>query len=275
MHPRTVEDEALVHTCRAPRDVVIVQGDDAATFLHSQLAQDIATLSVGSSINSFVLEPTGHLVAVARIFRHVDTVFTLDVDKGHGEAIVSRLQKFVLRAKVTMRMSDWLVQSYWGGDSSVRLAGRAGCTGAWWGSNDTVDVIGAPTHDMPIAASECVQATSDEWHVRRADNEWPAMDHDIEAGDLPATTGLVRVAASFTKGCYPGQELVERMDSRGALAPVEVRSCDVAAHVVGEHVMLGETSIATITSVGTRRALARVKRGANFGRDIGMESTAT
>jgi folate-binding Fe-S cluster repair protein YgfZ len=27
------------------------------------------------------------------------------------------------------------------------------------------------------------------------------------------------VAVSFTKGCYPGQELVERMDSRGSTAP--------------------------------------------------------
>ena len=31
------------------RDVVIVQGDDAGTFLHSQLAQDVASIPVGGS----------------------------------------------------------------------------------------------------------------------------------------------------------------------------------------------------------------------------------
>jgi len=37
------------------RDVVIVEGDDAAAFLHSQLANDIASLAMGSSIHSLLL----------------------------------------------------------------------------------------------------------------------------------------------------------------------------------------------------------------------------
>ena len=53
---------------------------------------------------------------------------------------------------------------------------------------------------------------------------WPRMGSEIVPGEtIPAMTGLIAVAVSVTKGCYPGQELVERMDSRGAEAPRSLR----------------------------------------------------
>lgn len=258
--------------CRAPRDVVIVQGDDAATFLHSQLANDITTLLVGTCVHSFVLEPTGHVVAIARVFRYVDTVFTLDVDAGLGDAVVSRLRKFVLRAKVAMRMSDWSVHTYWDDDIAHRLAGVPGVAKPWWGDNDAFDVISAPDHDLPISLDECVRADENYWHSSRADAHWPFVGRDVEVGDVPATTGVVRVAASFTKGCYPGQELVERMDSRGTAAPVTVRALDKVDHGdinVGDQIIRGGVAVANVTSVGERWALARVKRGEDIGVDLG------
>jgi folate-binding protein YgfZ len=51
---------------------------------------------------------------------------------------------------------------------------------------------------------------------------------DLDDKAIPAETGLVDAAASFTKGCYTGQELVARMDSRGGAAPRTLR------RVVGE-----------------------------------------
>ena len=57
---------------------------------------------------------------------------------------------------------------------------------------------------------------------------WPRMGPEIVPGEtIPAVTGVVGVAVSFTKGCYPGQELVERMDTRGAEAPRSLRIVDV------------------------------------------------
>ena len=54
----------------------------------------------------------------------------------------------------------------------------------------------------------------------RIDAVWPAMGSEIAPGEtIPAETGITEVAVSFTKGCYPGQELVERMDSRAARRP--------------------------------------------------------
>ncbi|MGZ4673555.1 MAG: CAF17-like 4Fe-4S cluster assembly/insertion protein YgfZ [Ilumatobacteraceae bacterium] len=92
---------------------------------------------------------------------------------------------------------------------------------------------------------------------------WPKMGAEIVPGEtIPAETGLADVAISFTKGCYPGQELVERMDSRGSTAPRRLavlprRTDDVpGADVVHDGVAIG-----TITSVGTTHVLAYIKRG--------------
>ena len=48
------------------------------------------------------------------------------------------------------------------------------------------------------------------------------MGTDVEPGDLAASTGFVAAAVDFEKGCYVGQELVARMDSRGGTAPTRL-----------------------------------------------------
>ena len=236
-----------------------MQGDDAAEFLHSQLAQDLRQLPVGSSVCSLILEPTGHLVAIVRVTRHLDTVFTLDTDIGTGEAIIARLSKFVLRSKVAMRRSDWIVRSYFGHGVAAPLMGVVGTAPRWWGGVDDVDVIGDAA-TLQKVGDEC---SPGEYDKRRADAGWPRIGVDIEVGDLPAATGVLSVAVSFTKGCYPGQELVERMDSRGSSAPTHllvVPSGEVDE--VGSVVIADGIEVGVVTSRGKSRALVRVKRGA-------------
>ena len=56
--------------------------------------------------------------------------------------------------------------------------------------------------------------------AERVETRWPAMGHEIVPGEtIPAETGVTGAAVSFTKGCYTGQELVERMDARQAAPP--------------------------------------------------------
>jgi tRNA-modifying protein YgfZ len=106
----------------------------------------------------------------------------------------------------------------------------------------------------------------------RIEAGWPRMGHEIVPGEtIPAVTGVVGVAVNFTKGCYPGQELVERMDSRGAEAPSSLRilaiGTDVPLGTVVDHPVIDTsgTTIGTITSVGTTHALATIKRGHDLG----------
>jgi hypothetical protein len=102
---------------------------------------------------------------------------------------------------------------------------------------------------------------------------WPAMGSEVVPGEtIPSETGVVDVAVDFGKGCYPGQELVERMDSRGATAPRSLRVLDIGVDVpvgvrAGDDVVdEGGASVGIVTSVGSTAALAYVRRGQQVGR---------
>ena len=100
---------------------------------------------------------------------------------------------------------------------------------------------------------------------------WPKMGAEIEPGStIPATTGVVMLAVNFQKGCYPGQELVERMDSRGADAPRSLRIVDLDEGAgVGASVYDADgNEVGTVTSVSGDGGigLAYVKRGVEVGR---------
>ena len=246
------------------RDVIIVQGDDAQTFLHSQLANDIASLAVGASIHSLLLEPTGHVSALVRVVRHEDTVFTLDLDAGFADEVIVRLQRFVLRAKVTLRRSDWLVRAFRGTDAMREVGVGPGRAIPYWGSEDEIDVVG----DVSLLPTLGEVTEPERIDYSRADARWPKLGVDVLVGDIPGTTGILSVAVSFTKGCYPGQELVERMDSRGTMAPVVVRALPREGLGVGARVMEDDNSVGTVISIGSRIALARIARTSTVGEPL-------
>ena len=95
------------------------------------------------------------------------------------------------------------------------------------------------------------------------------MGAEILSGEtLPAATAVAPLAVDYAKGCYPGQELVERMDSRGADAPKILRLVAVADGAEpGDPIVdaLGE-EVGSLTSVSGSTALGYVKRGSEVGR---------
>ena len=109
-------------------------------------------------------------------------------------------------------------------------------------------------------------ADHDADRVRRG---WPAMGSEITPGEtIPAETGIAADAVNFTKGCYPGQELVERMDSRGASAPRQLRVLAVGdGAVTGDPVVDPDTgdTVGALTTVAGTRALGYVRRGSTVG----------
>ena len=120
-------------------------------------------------------------------------------------------------------------------------------------------------------AEAVAEAPSAEHERRRIGAGWPRMGSEIEPGStIPATTGVVVLTVNFEKGCYPGQELVERMDSRGADAPRSLRVIEVNdCAAVGDSLHGADGSnVGTVTSVADDDgvALAYIKRGVDLGR---------
>src|SRR3954449_11334762 len=199
------------------RDVVVIEGPDAATYLQSQASQDLEGMRPGESRWTFLLQPTGKVDVLARVTMIDDEKFELDTDAGFGPVLEARLNRFKIRVKAT-------------------VAAPVSATG-WTAADD----------DQRIAAL------------------WPKMGVEIVPGEtIPAETGLAAVAVSFTKGCYPGQELVERMDSRGAKPPRLLRVFDVDPGVAAGDPIVDASGVevGTYTSVAAGKALGYVRRGA-------------
>jgi folate-binding protein YgfZ len=204
------------------RDRLVVSGQDARTYLHSQVAQDVEVIGVGETRWTLVLEPTGKVVALARLTRAADDVYELDTDPGFGELLSERLRRFKIRV-----------------DASIDTAPSSGAR-------------------EPAAESESARVAIG----------WPRMGAEILPGEtIPGETGVTSAAVSFTKGCYPGQELVERMDSRGADAPRSLRILDVGPDAgPGDPVVDHDgNTVGRLTSVAGSKAIASVKRGTTLG----------
>jgi folate-binding protein YgfZ len=232
-----------------PRDVVRVAGADARSYLHSQASNDIESMEVGESRWTFLLEPTGKIDVLARVTRTADEELVLDTDAGSGEAMTARLNRFKIRVRADVEPVTWRCIAVRGTKVSGGLT--------TWG--DGVDLLGADV-TPPDGIDE---GTADDLELARLEAAWPKMGAEIVPGaTIPVETGVIDVAVSFTKGCYPGQELVERMDSRGASAPRALRRIDVRAGTAVGDVIDVEGHEATLTSVLGTVALALVRRAA-------------
>lgn len=199
------------------RDVVVVEGADAQSYLHSQVSQDLNGMEVGEQRWTFVLEPTGKIDGLARVTRAGDERFELDTDAGFGESLLARIDRFKIRVAADTSMADQVGEP---ADEAERIA------------------LG-----------------------------WPRLGTEIVPGEtIPGGTGLTGIAVNFTKGCYPGQELVERMDSRAAEAPRSLRKLVVPeGAAAGDPVVDADTEVGVLTSVSGTQALGWVKRSSELG----------
>src|SRR4029079_16799682 len=112
----------------------------------------------------------------------------------------------------------------------------------------------------------------------RIEAGWPAMGAEITDQTIPGELGAVVIAAvSFTKGCYPGQELVERMDSRGASAPRQLRrlaSADGSPLASGAAVTVDGRDVGRVTSAAGGAALALVGAAVEVVAQVTVNSVA-
>ena len=213
------------------RETVRVAGPDAAAYLQGQISQDVDALAVGEPAWSLVLQPTGKVDAWFRIQRIDDQTFLLDVDAGHRDTLVARLSRFLLRTDATIEPVATTI------DSPVE----------WPGAADPTDERQRILAGMPRMGSELTEDT------------------------IPGEGGqrLIDLSVSFTKGCYTGQELVARIDSRGGNVPRPVRILQADAEVaVGAEVRLGDDVVGTVTSAAGDVALAPLMRKVEIGDQV-------
>ncbi|KGB98097.1 aminomethyltransferase folate-binding domain protein [Burkholderia multivorans] len=218
--------------------VIDVAGDDAATFLHSQLTNDIEHLDAASARLSGYCSPKGRLLASFLAWRAGHDVRLL-VSKDIQAAVQKRLSMFVLRAKAKLAdASDALAVVGFAGDVRDALSGIFdalpdgvhvkvdGPAGAlirvpdaagrkrylWIGPRAEVDArLAALDGKLPVVSP----AVWDWLDVRAGE---PRITQPVVEQFVPQMVNFdVIGAVNFRKGCYPGQEVVARSQYRGTI----------------------------------------------------------
>ena len=235
---------------RRQRDVVAVVGPDARTYLQGQLSQDVEALEVGGSAETFLLQPAGKVDAWMRVSRLADEHFLLDVEEGFGPQVVARLTRFLLRTDCTVQEVQWDLLTVIDAEASAFSTPVGGLALAVeWPGLVAVDLLG-PSVELPGGLAE---GSPQDWEARRIAAGIPAMGSEMDSTTIPGSTGVVERSASFTKGCYTGQELVARVNSRSAGTPTRiVRAVGSGpAPAVGSDVTVDSDPAGHLTSVAT------------------------
>ncbi len=255
------------------RDIVRVHGPEAIEFLQGQLSQDVQSLGVGDTARALLLQPTGKVDAWLRATRIADDEVELDVDGGFGDAVRSRLARFKLRTKVELQVSTRSGHAV-RGPGAAELVTDAALPAGWPGV-EGVDLLDGP---LP---SGVVLVDPSALEALRIECGVPAMGAELTEGTIPAEAGqwLVDASVSFTKGCYTGQELVARIDSRGGKVPRPVRGILLEGDPVPPPavVTVGGKEVGTVTSSARSAvlggiALAPLARGVEDGASVELRA---
>ena len=219
-----------------------LRGSDRVRWLNGMVTNNIRDLAVGRGVYAFLLNPQGHILGDMYTYNRGESL-TVDTDQAQLEKLVATFDRYII-------MDDVEVTNLSDQEHSVGIAGpraedvlrKAGfdlppleslqfAETMWQGAAVTLirgDHPGVPWYALWLAPAHVLAlrsalAQSDAKPVGPAALDLlriaagiPRYGQDIRERDLPQETSQER-ALHFSKGCYVGQEIVERIRSRGAV----------------------------------------------------------
>lgn len=271
----TTDVRTTLGVIRDQRQAIIAEGPDALTFLQGQLSQDLDALAPGEASWSLVLHPQGKISAWFRITRVSNDRFIIDLDAGWADEVLTRLNRFKLRTDIDISLAPWSSVTVVGpGADDLAIDGIDHDMITSWAGVAVRDVFGSALGEVAGA-----MLTHDEFQALRIEAGVPKMGVELDESTIPAAAGIVEQSVSFTKGCYTGQELVARIDSRGNNVPKRLLSVVLAGDAVpgaDAAVTAGDASIGTITSASFSShldsvvGLAYISRAGEVGQKVAV-----
>jgi folate-binding protein YgfZ len=220
-----------------PRAYVRVQGPDAADLLQRIVSNDVLA---AESCEALILTPKGRVIAPLLVWRRGEDDYLLLTEPELGETVRAHLTRMRVASKCEIELEEH--------SSAVVLGGTGGI----------------PTRDYGVPAVEVVDEVAD---AEPADGKLerlrilartPRWGREIDDGILPAEAGLDERAVSFTKGCYPGQEPLSRLQHRGHVNRT-LRVIDVDEAHQADEVCEDGRVVGRVTSAVPGLALAYVR----------------
>jgi folate-binding protein YgfZ len=199
---------------RTDRGIVTVTGPDTFSFLQVLVSADLDPLADGDAVHSLLLAPQGKLDVDFRLLRVGAEEAWLDCAPGLAAQLAASLSRFRIRVQADIvdrtgelgLLSRIIGASDDGGGAVVVTDGVHRIDTAWG-----FDLIG-PRDSLPDVGPFVDPVAYEAWRIEQA---IPVQPADVDDTTIPQEAFLEQDAVSFTKGCFIGQELVCRIDSRG------------------------------------------------------------
>lgn len=273
------------------RGLIQLTGRDRAAWLNNLVTNVIKTLVPGEGNYAFATSGKGRILFDLNMLVLADAIW-LDLDRRAVPAALAHFEKYHITEDVELRdRSDEFVRLALVGPKGAEIAEALGAVQApamaALGStsvplvqkqrllvrHDFAGVFGVELYVEAADALACwdrllqIGAPVDLKPVGRTAIETlrieagiPVYGQDIDDEVLPAETQQIERAISYVKGCYLGQEVVERMRARGSLARklVGLRLTDKGTVKPGDPIRIGDTPAGRITSTCESPALGAV-----------------
>ncbi len=224
-----------------------VTGEDRVKWLQGVISNDILPLQPGQGRYSSFLTHKGKMLTYFRLYMHNDTVMVEDVGE-IGDATFQALRKFLLygtKAKMENCGESWglllisgpkavhVVQSAFGVDATdlrpidfitAQIGGHQALVVRTEETGEIDIEVLLPADSLVAAWTSAMQAGAKfgvkpiGTHAREAlriEAGIPKAGPDLNEEIVPPEANLEGKAFSLNKGCYPGQEVVARMDTYG------------------------------------------------------------
>jgi aminomethyltransferase len=203
------------------RGVIRATGDDRARLLHAMTTANIQELKPNEWRYAFFLSPQGRILADANILCRAEDIL-IETEPVTRTLVYEHLDKFIIADDVTLEdFSESVAVVGLEGPKAAEIAAAAGLKTPW-----NISSTGAPglrlivpSQELPeliqrLESAGAVRATPAEANAVRLEHGRPRYGEDITERFIPHEVRLAG-AVHFTKGCYLGQEIVERVRSRG------------------------------------------------------------
>lgn len=248
-------------------------GPDSASYLQGQLSQDVESMVSGDSAMSLLLAPTGKIIAICLVGRISSDHFVLLMEDAAVSAVEQRLKKYLIRTKAELKILETGV--YLGNRQPLDTLFSVSFANEYFGPNGNVYLSRTEPSEMAAGDREAVLKSSLE--LERIRSNFPGFISELSMGVFPGALGeSLDGFVSFQKGCYVGQELVERMHSRSTAAPillkvvsvvpkddinlVELFERNVKIELYDKDLQIGEVTSFALDETGLGVAIAAIKR---------------
>ena len=285
---------ALIAGCgvyRADKGLFALTGRDRVRWLNGMVTNNIRDLVQGSGVYAFLLNAQGNILGDLYVFNRGESLVA-EIEREQADTVMALLRRYIIMDKVEIEdLSEKIavvgVTGPKSGDVLVAVELNAHLSGLQFaetnwndipvtlvrGDNPCVETyeIWVPAEKIEFVIDELTKAGAESVGDETLETfrilcGIPKVGQDIRERTLPQETGQER-ALNFVKGCYIGQEIVERIRARGAVhrafTGFEVEG---AAPATGTKIQSEGKEVGEITSVmkeplkGKRLALGFLRK---------------